>query len=233
MNTDNMSIHGITFDYGPYAFLDAYVPDYICNHSDHSGRYAFDQQPGVALWNLNALAHAFTPYVDIEDIKTTLSMYQDRLSAQYASLMRAKLGLSIELPEDMNLVTQWLELLHQDKRDYTQSFRRLAENQSSLLDHFIDREKAQNWLTKYQQRLSLEKLSEQDRKAQMNSVNPKYILRNYLAQVAIDRAEEGDYSECERLLAILKTPYSEQPHNQQYAKEPPNWGQGMEISCSS
>lgn len=233
MNTDNMSIHGITFDYGPYAFLDVYVPDYICNHSDNSGRYAFDQQPGVALWNLNALAHAFTPYIEIEDIKETLSKYQPRLAKQYASLMRAKIGLAVELPEDITLVNDWLELLHQDKRDYTQSFRRLAESDSSLLDHFVDREKAQGWITKYQQRLSHEKLSDKDRKSQMNSVNPKFILRNYLAQVAIDRAEEGDFSECEHLLSVLKNPYSEQPENANYAKEPPNWGQGMEISCSS
>lgn len=233
MNTDNMSIHGITFDYGPYAFLDAYVPDYICNHSDHSGRYAFDQQPGVALWNLNALAHAFTPYIEIDDLKEALLKFQPRLTEQYANIMRAKMGFSQEMPDDMVIVNEWLALLHQDKQDYTLSFRRLSDPNYSIVDGFIDRKKAQIWLEKYQQRLGLESISAEQRQQKMLAVNPKYILRNYLAQIAIDRAEEGDFSECERLLAILKSPYKEQAENVEYAKPPPHWGQGMEISCSS
>lgn len=236
MNTDNMSIHGITFDFGPYAFLDKYEPGYVCNHSDHSGRYAFDQQPGVALWNLNAFAHAFTGYLSIEQIKHALGQYEVRLLDQYASLMRQKLGLFKEQPQDMSIVNGWLDLLSQNQSDYTLSFRLLCDpnlDNNMLMDHFIDRQKARDWYQIYQSRLELETSSPQQRQIAMQNANPKYILRNYLAQIAIDRAEQGDFSECETLLKVLAQPFTEQPHHQAYAKLPPNWGQSMEISCSS
>ncbi|TRY33985.1 YdiU family protein [Aliiglaciecola sp. M165] len=236
MNTDNMSIHGITFDFGPYAFLDNFEPGYICNHSDHQGRYAFDQQPGVALWNLNALAHAFTPYMSIDEIKETLGEYEPRLTEQYAKLMRKKLGLQQEKQADMTLVNQWLSLLENDKRDYTASFRLLSQanlSQQDVIDHFIGREAAGTWFKQYSRRLELETQSCEQRAMLMRAANPKYVLRNYLAQIAIDRAEEGNFAECERLLTVLQSPFEEQLEHQAYAKTPPDWGQSMEISCSS
>lgn len=236
MNTDNMSIHGITFDFGPYAFLDTYEPSYICNHSDHQGRYAFDQQPGVALWNLNALAHAFTLHLDIDQIKEVLGKYEHQLRAQYADLMGRKLGFTNQQNEDMLLVNQWLDLLAADKRDYTTSFRMLSQadmSESQFVDYFVNRQAAQKWFNDYQFRLNAESQSDQQRSQAMRQVNPKFILRNYLAQLAIDRAEEGNFEELERLLQVLTTPYEEQPEYASYAKTPPDWGQSMEISCSS
>ncbi|WJG09634.1 protein adenylyltransferase SelO [Aliiglaciecola sp. LCG003] len=236
MNSDNMSIHGITFDFGPYAFLDNFDSQYICNHSDHGGRYAYDQQPGVALWNLNALAHSFTPYLSIDEIKHVLAEYEPRLLDQYASLMRLKLGLHQPQEDDLELVNGWLSMLEQDKRDFSQSFRLLcnqAISENQFVDHFIDRQRAKDWFVQYRSRLAIETLSAESRQLQMQQVNPKYILRNYLAQIAIDRAEEGDFSECEQLLKVLANPFDEQNNFQSYAATPPSWGQDMEISCSS
>lgn len=236
MNTDNMSIHGITFDFGPYAFLDTYEPGYICNHSDHQGRYAFDQQPGVALWNLNALAHGFTLHVEIEQIKEALGKYEITLRNQYAHLMRQKMGFNCEHDNDMLLVNQWLDLLAADKRDYTQSFRLLSQSdltQTQFVDYFVNREQAQAWFEKYQHRLALETTQPLQRSEQMCKVNPKFILRNYLAQIAIDRAEEGNFEELTKLLDILRHPFAQQEKHESYAKTPPDWGQSMEISCSS
>ncbi|GAA0856374.1 protein adenylyltransferase SelO [Aliiglaciecola litoralis] len=236
MNTDNMSIHGITFDFGPYAFLDRYQADYICNHSDHAGRYAYDQQPGVALWNLNALAHAFTPHLSVEHIKLALGQYEVVLRDQYAHLMCQKMGFVQSQESDMLLVNDWLTMLEQNQRDYTLSFRLLSEpelNETRFADHFIDRSQAKAWYRRYQERVQLDSRSVQARCESMNAINPKYVLRNYLAQVAIDKAEQGDFSECERLLEILATPFAEHSRYQDYAKAPPEWGQSMEISCSS
>lgn len=236
MNTDNMSIHGITFDFGPYAFLDAYDPEYICNHSDHGGRYAFDQQPGVALWNLNALAHAFTPYLSIELIKQALGQYEIQLQSQFATLMGQKFGFKKINSDDMQLVNGWLNLLSQDKRDYTQSFRLLCDEHLStqkLADHFIDRTNVTQWHQLYLARIAKESLPKNERLIMMREANPKYILRNYLAQNAIQQAEGGSFEECKRLLKVLQNPFEEQPEYQRYAQTPPDWGQSMEISCSS
>lgn len=238
MNSDNMSIHGITFDYGPYAFLDDYEPGFICNHSDHSGRYAFDRQPGIGLWNLNALAHGFTPYLEIEEIKSALQLFEPELQMQYAQMMRAKFGLSEPLPKDLGLVNEWLELLQADKRDYTQSFRLLSEftldsDNQNIVDFFIQRDKASDWLTNYRERLIAEQSDCISRQLTMKSVNPKFVLRNYLAQQAIELAEKGDYSMFSQLNEVLARPFDEHPEQESFAKPPPDWGKAMEISCSS
>ena len=182
MNTDNMSIHGITFDFGPYAFLDDFDPKFVCNHSDHQGRYAFEQQPGIGLWNLNALAHAFTPYLSIEQIKSALSQYEPRLMAEFSQLMRQKLGLYENNHTTAELVNRWLDLVSQDKRDYHISFRLLCDIDEQgahpkLVDHFIQREAAQAWLTQYQQAIRAQGTDTQERQAQMRKVNPAYVLR--------------------------------------------------------
>lgn len=236
MNTDNMSIHGITFDYGPYAFLDNYEPGYVCNHSDHSGRYAFDQQPGVALWNLNALAHAFSPFLTIEQIKAALQQYEPRLQRQYAQLMSHKLGFEQPDGQIMELMNQWLNMLASDKRDYTQSFRLLCHSDQHLepvVDHFIDRKAAHAWVLRYQSMLNEKQPQVELRQQRMLAVNPKFILRNYLAQQAIDKAQSGSFDYFHRLLDVLAKPFDEQLHNHEFAAPPPDWGLAMEISCSS
>ena len=238
MNTDNMSIHGITFDFGPYAFLDDFDPKFVCNHSDNQGRYAFEQQPGIGLWNLNALAHAFTPYLSIEQIKSALSQYEPQLMAEFSQLMRQKLGLYENNHTTAELVNRWLDLVSQDKRDYHISFRLLCDIDEQgahpkLVDHFIQREAAQAWLTQYQQAIRAQGTDTQERQAQMRKVNPAYVLRNYQAQLAIDAAEQGDFTHFRMLLQVLQQPFESKPEYAEFAKPPPDWGKHMEISCSS
>ncbi|WP_447472820.1 protein adenylyltransferase SelO [Vibrio harveyi] len=243
MNTDNMSILGQTFDYGPFGFLDDYDPNYICNHSDYQGRYAFEQQPRIALWNLSALAHSLSPLVQREDLETALEKFEMRLSQKFSELMRAKLGLLTKIEEDGRLFEAMFELLNQNKTDYTRFFRELSNldvnSSQAVIDLFIDREAASAWVDLYLARCELEVdergecVSAETRCEKMRRANPKYILRNYLAQLAIDKAEEGDFSEVSRLAELLKRPYDEQPELDDYAKLPPEWGKKMEISCSS
>lgn len=243
MNTDNMSILGQTFDYGPFGFLDDYDPNYICNHSDYQGRYAFEQQPRVALWNLSALAHALSPLIEREDLEAALGRFEVRLSQKFSELMRAKLGLHTKVSDDGRLFETMFELLHQNKTDYTRFFRELScldiNSPQAVIDLCIDREAASAWLDRYLARCELEVdeqgecVSVESRCAKMRQANPKYILRNYLAQLAIDKAEEGDFSEVNRLAELLKRPYDEQMEWDEYAKLPPEWGKKMEISCSS
>lgn len=243
MNTDNMSILGQTFDYGPFGFLDDYDPNYICNHSDYQGRYAFEQQPRIALWNLSALAHSLSPLVQREDLEAALGKFEVRLSQKFSELMRAKLGLQTKVDEDGRLFEAMFELLNQNKADYTRFFRELSnldmKSPQAVIDLFIDREVASAWVDLYLARCELEvdengeRVSAQTRCEKMRRTNPKYILRNYLAQLAIDKAEEGDFSEVNRLAELLKRPYDEQPEFDDYAKLPPEWGKKMEISCSS
>ncbi|MGR5237926.1 protein adenylyltransferase SelO [Vibrio alfacsensis] len=243
MNTDNMSILGQTFDYGPFGFLDDYDPSYICNHSDYQGRYAFDQQPRVALWNLSALAHALSPMVAREDLEAALGQFEVRLSQKFSKLMRAKLGLHTKVDEDGRLFEGMFELLNRNKTDYTRFFRELSNldtrDSQVVIDLFTDREAATVWLDLYLARCELEvdgcghPVTAEQRCGQMRQINPKYILRNYLAQLAIDKAEDGDFSEVERLAEILKHPYNDQPEFDDYANLPPEWGKKMEISCSS
>ncbi|ODM54694.1 hypothetical protein BC455_24100 [Vibrio harveyi] len=243
MNTDNMSILGQTFDYGPFGFLDDYDPNYICNHSDYQGRYAFEQQPRIALWNLSALAHSLSPLVQREDLEAALGKFEMRLSQKFSELMRAKLGLLTKIEEDGRLFEAMFELLNQNKTDYTRFFRELSNldvnSSQAVIDLFIDREAASAWVDLYLARCELEVdergecVSAETRCEKMRRANPKYILRNYLAQLAIDKAEEGDFSEVSRLAELLKRPYDEQPELDDYAKLPPEWGKKMEISCSS
>ena len=238
MNTDNMSIHGITFDFGPYAFLDQFIPDYICNHSDHQGRYAYDQQPGAALWNLNAFAQAFMGHMDIEEIREILGEYEPALLDEYTRLMQGKFGFKVSLPNDNLIVNDFMDILVNERRDYTISFRALCEVSTSadnqaFTRHFIDQARVSKWLQRYIERINQETRTEAERMSAMQQANPSYVLRNYLAQKAIKEAQEGDFSETENLLKVLKSPFREQPGFERYAAEPPASELGIALSCSS
>jgi len=238
LNTDNMSILGDTFDYGPFGFLDDFDPGYICNHSDESGRYSFERQPGIGLWNLNALAHALSGLIDVDTIRGALQQYEPQLIEHYMRLMRAKLGLADIEAEDTGLLDELLQLMQANHSDYTRFFRRLCEfDESRALqpqrDDFIDREAFDRWAQRYSARLLREQRPRARRIEAMRGANPKYILRNYLAQRAIEMAEQGDYSEVNRLLQLLQNPYAEQPEMEAYADLPPDWGKHLAISCSS
>jgi uncharacterized protein YdiU (UPF0061 family) len=241
MNTDNMSIHGITFDYGPYAFLDDFDPSFICNHSDPQGRYSFDSQPGMGLWNLNALAQAFSGHLDVEQIKQALNQYEPTLLAHYSALMGDKCGLIADTAyssKNASVINSWLELLVTEKKDYTRCFRLLCDFDSqgsndALRAQFIDRERFDLWAQDYQQLLHSQSVSQAQRQANMKQHNPKIILRNYLAQQVIDRAQEGNFEMFHEFLQALKSPFDDNPKHEKFAALPPNWGKELEISCSS
>ena len=249
MNTDNMSIHGITLDYGPFGFVEQYDPQYICNHSDHHGRYAFNKQPEIGLFNLSCLAQALLPLIH-EDTdqavtlaKQALEAYQPLFVKHYAKLMRQKLGFTRTHEDDQKIITRLLDLLQANHVDYTLFFRNLSEQYTDddtdkCRDLFIDRASFDDWFTHYQARIKQEnnpqKTPQKDRCEQMKQVNPKYILRNYMAEIAIRKAQdENDYTEIENLMHLLQNPFDEHPDFEHYAGHPPEWAQQIEVSCSS
>jgi uncharacterized protein YdiU (UPF0061 family) len=234
MNTDNLSILGLTIDYGPFGFLDAYDPGHICNHSDHQGRYAYGRQPSVAFWNLHALAQALLPLIgEPDDALAALEPYKAVFPAALIARMRAKLGLASAEDDDAALIDDLLRRMAADRADFTITFRRLADGVAAARDLFIDREAFDAWAQRYSERLAREGSVDAERAARMNRVNPKFVLRNHLAEVAIRRAREGDFGEVETLLRVLARPFDEQPDAEAYAGFPPDWAQQIEVSCSS
>lgn len=237
MNTDNMSILGLTIDYGPYGFMDGFQANHVCNHSDTHGRYAWNVQPAVAHWNLFRLGGVFLSLgLKEEALREALSGYQqDFLSAYQGNLCR-KLGLVAWEEGDDDLIDAWWRLLHEQRADFTLSFRHLArvdENPEPFLGLFGEPAAARDWLARYEQRLQGQDLPAADRKASMLRANPLYVLRNHLAQAAIDAAAKGDVSEIETLLFLLRDPFTERPGYEQYAQQAPEWAQRLEVSCSS
>jgi len=247
MNTDNMSILGDTFDFGPFAFLDTFEENFICNHSDPEGRYAFGRQPGVGLWNLQRLAQALSPIISSEDLIAALNTYQHELVQQYLVLMRSKLGIAAlkqdEAPtqeqddSDLELIGRFTVLMEQNKLDYTNTWRRFGQldlscQHSSLRDDFISLDAFDAWYQAFQQRVGLpDNMSTWQ--AERNRVNPKYILRNYLAQEAIIGVENGDTQPLQTLQQLLVNPYDEQLEFERFANRPPDWALGLIMSCSS
>ncbi len=241
MNTDNMSILGLTFDYGPFGFMESYDPGYICNHTDQSGRYAYDQQPQIGLWNLSALAQALTPLISHEAAEEILESYGDIFAEHYVKLMSGKLGLTYAGLEDFAVIEPLLLMMQASQLDFTNTFRGLSQfkvapdaNNSMLRDQFVDRAAFDQWADVYRARLQSETTTDAERKQNMDRVNPKYVLRNYLVQTAISKAEkERDYSEVDRLLHLLAHPFDEQLEIESYAAPAPEWARHIEVSCSS
>ncbi|MEW6133438.1 MAG: protein adenylyltransferase SelO [Pseudomonadota bacterium] len=240
MNTDNMSILGLTLDYGPYGFMEAYDPGWICNHSDHDGRYAYDRQPQIGAWNCTCLAQALLPLVELDEAREALSGYGETFSTEYMRLMCAKLGLPFE-EDSAPLVAGLVELMARNRTDYTLLFRALAgfdsgagAKNAGLRDLFITREDFDAWAKAYGERLRTLGSVDAERAERMKAVNPKYVLRNYLAETAIRKArDERDFGEIERLRRLLARPFDEQPEFEDYAKEPPDWAKEIAVSCSS
>jgi uncharacterized protein YdiU (UPF0061 family) len=247
MNSDNMSILGLTIDYGPYGFMEAYDPGYICNHSDYHGRYAYDQQPNIGLFNLTCFTQAILPLLSeepeqaVEIAKDKLAHYNTLYVEFYAARMRAKLGLTASMEEDELLVSDLLALMAADKVDFTILFRRLGKfssmdsvTSSALRDLFLQREAFDQWAIRYQARLVKESSNDRARAITMRTTNPKYILRNYMAEIAIRKAQDDkDYSEIDRLHKLLQFPFDEQPEHEHYAGFPPDWASSISVSCSS
>ena len=237
MNTDNMSILGLTLDYGPFQFLDAFVPGHICNHSDHHGRYAYNRQPNIAYWNLFCLAQALLPLIEDQDTAlAALESYKTVFPDAFMAQMHKKLGLTQAQDSSEALVEPLLQLLAQNAVDYTIFWRRLshavAEGQfEPVRDLFADRAAIDAWLLSYSELLALEhKALAADL---MLNYNPKFVLRNHLGEQAIRAAKGGDFSELATLQRLLERPFDEHPGHEAYADFPPDWASSISISCSS
>jgi serine/tyrosine/threonine adenylyltransferase len=251
MNTDNMSILGLTIDYGPFGFIDGFDANHVCNHSDTRGRYAYAHQPQVAHWNLYCLAQALLPLIGsqrdkagderaVDDAQRVLQTFKDHFGPALEAAFRAKLGLTTHEDGDAALVNRLLETMHANRADFTLTFRRLAQlsardasGDAPVRDLFIDRAAFDAWATDYRARLRTEPTDDATRAAAMNRVNPKYVLRNHLAEQAIRAAKEKDFTETQRLLTVLSRPFDAQPEYEAYAGLPPDWATSLEVSCSS
>jgi uncharacterized protein YdiU (UPF0061 family) len=233
MNTDNMSILGETFDYGPYGFMEDYLPTYVCNHSDHQGRYAFKNQPYIGLWNCSALGHALSSLISEEAQGEILQTYEEIFQNTLAKLFREKLGLKQDKSEDAALIQGLLDIMESEKLDYTNTFRNLTQALTNKITPELDSDVAKSWIVSFQERQTTEGLSLDKKVISMNQVNPKFILRNYMAQEAIDAAENNDFSILETLIIILTKPFKEHKEYQNFANKSPAWAKDLEISCSS
>jgi serine/tyrosine/threonine adenylyltransferase len=257
MNTDNMSILGLTIDYGPYGWLEDYDVNWTPNTTDASGRrYCYGNQARIGMWNLHKLANAIYPLIgETGPLEELLKKHAERFNQTQPNMLAAKLGLINFEDGDEQLLGELFSLFQQAETDMTIFFRQLAnlpkskvseQNDFEILESafYVDsqlspdyRASFASWLEAYRQRLSLDDQDDASRKRAMNSLNPKYVLRNYLAQLAIDKVIDGDNSEVDKLLNILRKPYDEQPEHESYANKRPEWARNRAgcsmLSCSS
>ncbi|WP_066455904.1 protein adenylyltransferase SelO [Castellaniella caeni] len=237
MNTDNMSILGLTLDYGPYGFMDTFQANHVCNHSDTQGRYAWNAQPAVARWNLYRLAGSLMVLGCVrEDLEAALAPFEAEFLQAYHAGMARKLGLPDWRAEDVQLGDDWWALLHEQRADFTLAFRCLAADPagaSAWLALFADPAAARGWLARYRARLAQSPVPAPERRRAMDAANPLYVLRNHLAQQAIVAAQAGDGSEIERLMRLLAAPYAERPGFDAYARPPDANVLPVAVSCSS
>jgi uncharacterized protein YdiU (UPF0061 family) len=239
MNTDNMSILGLTIDYGPFQFLDAFNPGHICNHSDSAGRYAYNRQPNIAYWNLFALGQALLPLMDDQQqALDALEPYKALMPAALQRRMNAKLGLSGMEDGDAELTESLMKLMAADAVDFTIFWRRLSRAVAGPLDAvrdlFLQREAFDAWAQRWRERLqSGPGFDAAATQARMLRTNPQVVLRNHLGEIAIQRARQGDFSELARLQNALAQPFEELAGQEDLADFPPEWARQIEISCSS
>ncbi|MCC6212830.1 MAG: YdiU family protein [Burkholderiales bacterium] len=244
MNTDNMSLLGLTIDYGPYGWIEGYDLAWTPNTTDAEGRrYCYGNQPHIAQWNLARLAEALLPLgADKARLREGIELYSDTFAGAWREALAAKLGLAdLGQPGDEALVEELFGLLSAAETDFTLFFRNLATpTAASLRPAYYGEapaERLDHWLALYRARLSLEAIAESERQARMNSVNPKYVFRNYLAQLAIDGLEKDDPGMLERLMRVLRRPYDEQPGHEDLAARRPEWARHRAgcsaLSCSS
>jgi uncharacterized protein YdiU (UPF0061 family) len=247
MNTDNFSVLGLTLDYGPFGFMDAFRQHHICNHSDYEGRYSYDSQPLIGQWNCSRLLQAAMPLLSdneeeaAEIVTAIYERYAPTYSQEAIRRWTEKLGLREVRDGDTDLVTRLLTIMHRSKSDFTRTFRHLSRVRThtdapatGVREEVADLQAFDAWIATYRARLRAEMNTDDEaRAARMNQVNPKYVLRNHLAQSAIDRAMNGDDTEVAALMRLLTRPYDEQPGMEHYAAAPPDELRHLEISCSS
>jgi uncharacterized protein YdiU (UPF0061 family) len=240
MNTDNFSIIGDTIDYGPFGWLDGYDPGLICNHSDWAGRYAFDQQPAVGLWNCTRLGEALVPLLDEATAIAALDAYPSAYEAEVMRRMRAKLGLQGEDDGDIDLIAALLELMRTTGADYTRSFRALSRwdaatpgTLEALRAEITDHAGLDAWLARYSSRVARRDMPTAARHERMLAANPKYVLRNWVAQDVIQNAETRNYALVDQVREVLDAPFDEHPAMERFAAGPPAWAKEIVVSCSS
>ncbi len=248
MNTDNMSLLGLTLDYGPFQFMDGFDPGHICNHSDHQGRYAFDQQPRIAHWNLFCLGQALMPVIDdvqaTVDVLNTFTVHYDQA---WGEQLARKLGLPASATATASaLGERLLNLMARQQADHTVSWRTLSNavrdwtGREDDVTAFAELGRQlgagdawDGWLKDYLQAMRTTTSTPTLQGDAMRRVNPVYVLRNHLGEIAIRRAREGDFSEIETLLSLLSAPFDDRPGFEPYAAPAPPWAQSIAISCSS
>lgn len=243
LNTDNMSVLGLTIDYGPFGFLEDFNRRHVCNRSDREGRYAYHRQPYIVHWNLSRLAVCFSGWVAAEALQDILDAFPERFQAAYTELMRRKLGLQQHDGGDAELIADLAAVLHETRADYTLFMRRLAgltpEHYNpppadlALLLPDGENQAVRQWLNRYRRRLRQENRPHEHKAAAMNALNPLYIPRNYLLHQAIVQAQAGDYREVGRLFDCWQTPFREQPQYADLALPAQEGQKDMAVSCSS
>jgi len=236
MNTDNMSAIGITIDYGPFAFMDTFQSGYICNHTDHEGRYSFDNQPRIGHWNLSQLGRALSPLITQEKMEIELEKYGDYFTTKLMEQLRAKLGLESAEEKDGELLRSLFSVMENGRIDMTPFFRTLSRyegERSALLSLTLAPNQLNDWLDLYDKRLDINTSTATIRHALMLRVNPKYILKNYILQEAIDLAEKNDFTLVNDLLLLAQNPYDEHKKFERYAGATPPQYQNLKLSCSS
>ena len=237
MNTDNMSIAGLTIDYGPYAMLDDFDYGFVCNKTDRIGRYSYGEQPNISYWNLTMLAKALSSIIDKEKMQKKLDDYGNFIYPDaYIDVMCQKLGLVLRLDEDVELIKELVGALQDAFVDHTLFFRTLSHydgERMPLYDIAMNPVVIHNWLDLYDDRLSKETPTQQERQNAMLKTNPKYVLKNYMLQEAITLAERGDYSMVETLLHIASHPFDELPELERFANDTPEEHKNITLSCSS
>lgn len=241
MNTDNFSILGLTIDYGPFGFMDAFDAHHICNHSDHSGRYRYSAQPQVGLWNVARLMSALQPLVgDAEQFAPAIETYKRVYAEKMDSILRAKLGLKgLDQERWSALLDDFYTLMQEHRMDYTVTFRSLCSaDDQAFLDQILDRDAARPWLGRYRQAAHDSDqalgITQQDRLSAMRKVNPKYVLRNWVAEEVIRAVrDEGNTEPFNQVFRVLQSPFEEHPDCERFAAPPPDWAQHLAVSCSS
>ncbi len=239
MNTDNMSVLGLTLDYGPFGFMDAFDAGHVCNHSDYAGRYAYRLQPQVGLWNLHCLGSAFLPLASEAQLIGVLDSYRECYESAWLERMRRKLGWQGEETADVDLLQAMFDLMQEQSVDFTLFFRELAASHhpdglARWEALFRDPAAARGWQRLWQQRATPGWSTVDERVAAMNRVNPRFVLRNHLCEMAIRAVRDtGDVSVLTRLIDCLARPFDEQPGNEDLAALPPDWAKDLTVSCSS
>ncbi len=237
MNTDNMSIAGLTIDYGPYAMLDDFNYSYVCNHTDRLGRYSYGDQPNISYWNLTMLSKALSPIISKDRMQKKLDEFGAFIYPNaYVDVMRKKLGLVEKFEDDVELITELVGTLQDAYVDHTLFYRTLSRydgDRTPLYDIVMEPVIMDNWLKLYDERLSKEPRTQIERQKAMLKCNPKYVLKNYMLQEAIVKAEHGDFSMVETLLHIAAHPFDELPEFEHFAGDTPEEYKNIGLSCSS